>query len=128
MPGQDRLHPRCRNLHRSGKGPPLSLHEFTGSVVGCLMENLQVTTRTSCCSWIFLQLCCTLPPSEEQTGSSSSRHCHAKHYCKELGKRLTEPGRYELRCWGDLCSITWKDRKPIHFKYNKYLKNHPATA
>ena len=29
-----------------------------------------------------------------------------KHYPKELGKRLTECGRYEFRCWGGLCAIT----------------------
>ena len=37
---------------------------------------------------------------------------------KELCKGLTEHGRYEFRCWGGLCAITWKDRKPIHFLSN----------
>ena len=41
-----------------------------------------------------------------------------KHYPKELGKRLTELGQYEFNCRGDLCTIAWKDHKPIHFLSN----------
>ena len=43
-----------------------------------------------------------------------------KHYPKELGKRLTQHGRYKFWCWEGLCVIAWKDRKPINFLSNYF--------
>ena len=51
-----------------------------------------------------------------------------KHYPKELGRRLTERGCYEFRCWGALCAIAWKDRKPIHFLSNYHDPRRASTV
>ena len=51
-----------------------------------------------------------------------------KHYPKELGRRLTERGRYEFRCRGALCAIAWKDRKPIHFLSNYHDPRRASTV
>ena len=77
--GQDRLHTRCRNLHRPGQGLPLASPRINqqcylpscGQLAGHQQEPHAVHGS-------FLQLCHDLPPAEERTWSPGSGHRHAK--------------------------------------------------
>ena len=51
-----------------------------------------------------------------------------KHYPKEIGRRLTERGRYEFLCRGALCAIAWKDHKSIHFLSNYHDPRRASTV
>ena len=111
--GQDGLHPRRRNLHGPGQGPPLAPPWITrqccppsrGELAGHQQEPHAVHGP-------LLQLCCAHPPAEERAGSPGRGHRHANL------QALPGRGRYEFRCRGALCAIAWKDRKPIHFLSN----------
>ena len=67
----------------------------------------------------LLQLRRALPPAEERTGSP----------VRGQGTRQeTEHGRYEFRSRGGLCSIAWKDQKPIHFLSNYHDPRRVSTV
>ena len=84
-------------------------------------------TRTTCCSWKTPSRSSTC---EERAGvlAAGTVMPSCKHYPKELGRRLTERGRYKFRCRGALCAIAWKDRKPIHFLSNYHNPRRASTV
>ena len=89
-----------------------------GSVVRRLVENLQVTNKNHMlfmgCFYNSVMLFHLLK-NELGVLAAGTVMPSRKHYPKELSRRLTERGRYEFRCQGALCAISWKPRKPIHF-------------
>ena len=89
-----------------------------GSVVRRLVENSQVTNKNHMLFMDrFYNSVALFHMLKKELGvlAAGTVMPSRKHYPKELGRRLTERGRYEFRCRGALCAIAWKDRKPIHF-------------
>ena len=104
------------------------LRGLAGSVGPHLAENLQVTNKNHMlfmdCFYNTIKLFHLL--KNELAVGTIMPSC--KHYPKELGKRLTERGRYEFWCRGGLCAIAWKDRKPIHFLSNYHYPRRASTV
>ena len=95
-----------------------SLLGSAGSIVllSILWRTHKSPTRITCCSWIV---------SIEVLAASNVMPNH-KHYPKEVIKKLTECGHNKFRCLEDLCYITRKDHKPIHFLRN-YVNQRKAA-
>ena len=129
--GQDGLHSRCRNLHGPGQGPPLAPPRISwqccppsrGELAGHQQEPHAVHGP-------LLQLRRALPPAEERTRSPGHGHHHAKPQALPQGTRqeADQRGQYKFRCWGALCTIAWKDRKPIHFLSNYHDPRRASTV
>ena len=81
-------------------------------------------TRTTCCSWMFLEFCCTLTPAEEQTGSPGSGHHYANTQALTQGtwQGADRMWPVQIPVGGGLCDTAWKYRKPIHFLQSDYIR------
>ena len=112
---------RVRDRHRPRLGS-------AGSVVRRLVENSQVTNKNH---MLFMENSVSLfdmLKNELGVLAAGTVMPSRKHYPKELGRRLTERGRYKFRCRGALCAIAWKDRKPIHFLSNYHDPRRASTV
>ena len=98
-----------------------------GSVVRCLLEN-SLAGHQQEPHGQFLQLHRPLPHAEEQAQAAGTVMPSRKHYPKELGRRLTQRGRYEFRCRECLCAIACEDCKPIHFLSNYHEPRRLSTG
>ena len=102
-----------------------------GSVVRRLVENSQVTNKNH---MLFMDRFYNsdalfhLLKNELGVLAAGTVMRSRKHYPKELGRRLTERGRYEFWCRGALCAIAWKDRKAIHFLSNYHDLRRASTV
>ena len=107
------------------------LHGSAGSVVRRLVENSQVINKNH---MLFMDRFYNsvalfhLLKNELGVLAAGTVMPSRKHYPKELGRRLTERGRYEFRCRGALSAIAWKDRKPIHFLSNYHDPRRASTV
>ena len=102
-----------------------------GSVVRRLVENSQVTNKNHMLFMDrFYNSVALFHMLKKELGvlAAGTVMPSRKHYPKELGRRLTERGRYEFRCRGALCAIAWKDRKPIHFLSNYHDPRRASTV
>ena len=102
-----------------------------GSVVRHLVENSQVTNKNHMLFMDrFYNSFALFHMLKKELGvlAAGTVMPSRKHYPKELGRRLTERGRYEFRCRGALCAIAWKDRKPIHFLSNYHDPRRASTV
>ena len=102
-----------------------------GSVVRRLVENSQVTNKNHMLFMDrFYNSGALFHMLKKELGvlAAGTVMPSRKHYPKELGRRLTERGRYEFRCRGALCAIAWKDRKPIHFLSNYHDPRRASTV
>ena len=102
-----------------------------GSVVRRLVENSQVTNKNHILFMDrFYNSVALFHMRKKELGvlAAGTVMPSRKHYPKELGRRLTERGRYEFRCRGALCAIAWKDRKPIHFLSNYHDPRRASTV
>ena len=82
-----------------------------GSVVRCLVENAHVTNKNHMLFMDrFYNSVALFHLLKNALGvlAAGTIMPSRKHYPKELGKRLTERGRYEFRCRGGLCAIAWR--------------------
>ena len=103
----------------------------SGSVVRRLVENSQVTNKNHMLFMDrFYNSVALFHMLKKELGvlAAGTVMPSRKHYPKELGRRLTERGRYEFRCRGALCAIAWKDRKPIHFLSNYHDPRRASTV
>ena len=102
-----------------------------GSTVRHLVENSQVTNKNH---MLFMDRFYNsvalfhLLKNELGVLAAGTVMPSRKHYPKELSRRLTERGRYEFWCRGALCSIAWKDCKPIHFLSNYHNPRRASTV
>ena len=102
-----------------------------GSVVRCLVENSQVTNKNHMLFMDrFYNSVALFHMLKNELGvlAAGTVMPSRKPYPKELGRRLTEHGRYEFRCRGALSAIAWKDRKPIHFLSNYHDPRRASTV
>ena len=102
-----------------------------GSVVRRLVENSQVTNKNHMLFMNRFYNSVTLfhmLKNELGVLAPGTVMPSRKHYPKELGRRLTECGRYNFRCRGALCAIAWKDRKHIHFLSNYHDPKRASTV
>ena len=106
---------------RAGSGTTTGPSSDQPAVSSSLLWRMRRSpTRTTCCSWIVFTTLSLFYMLKNKLGvlAAGTVLPSRKHYPKELGRRLTERGRYDFRCLRCLCTIAWKDRKPIHFLSN----------